>query len=52
MLAGLKLLYSRLVIATCGCLNYHEPVNGRDTGTVMNRLTFDTAAPDSAKSRT
>lgn len=27
-----------LVIATCGCLNYHDPVNGRDTGTVMSRL--------------
>lgn len=26
------------VIATCGCLNYHDPVNGRDTGTVMSRL--------------
>lgn len=27
-----------LVIATCGCLNYHDPVNGRATGTVMSRL--------------
>lgn len=27
-----------LVIATCGCLNYHDPVNGRDIGTVMSRM--------------